>query len=63
MSTTSNASISVNSQLIWVKFWITNLMTKPNTPYDTPPCMYAIMQVCEYAHICKYARICMYASI
>ena len=29
--------ISLNSQQIWVKFWILNLMTKPNKPYDTTP--------------------------
>merc|ERR1712030_207000 len=42
ISTISNAYISNNSQMIWVKpilvkFWIINLMTKPNKPYDTTP--------------------------
>ena len=32
---TSNAYISVNSQPIWVKFWILHLMTKPKKVYDT----------------------------
>ena len=35
--TTSNAYISVNSQPIWVKFWILHLMTNPNKVYDTTP--------------------------
>ena len=29
--------ISTISQPIAVKFWILNLMTKPNKPYDTTP--------------------------
>ena len=29
--------ISLNSERILVKFWILNLMTKPNKPYDTTP--------------------------
>ena len=33
--TTSNAYISVNSQPMWVKFWILHLMTNPNKVYDT----------------------------
>merc|ERR1712030_48291 len=33
--TISNAYISVNSQLILVKFWILHLMTNPNNVYDT----------------------------
>merc|ERR1712055_1001664 len=33
------AHISLNSELILVKFWILNLMTKPNKPYDTTPCL------------------------
>ena len=31
------AYISLNSLRILVKFWILNLMTKPNKPYDTTP--------------------------
>ena len=34
---TSEAYISLNSERILVKFWILNLMTKPNKPYDTTP--------------------------
>ena len=42
ISTNSNAYISNNSQLIWVKpilvkFWILHLMTNPNKVYDTTP--------------------------
>merc|ERR1712030_5255 len=37
ISTNSNAYISVNSLSILVKFWILNLMTKHNKPYDTTP--------------------------
>ena len=35
--TTSNASISVNSQPFWVKFWILHLMTNINKVYNTTP--------------------------
>ena len=35
ISTISNAYISNNSQLIWVKIWILHLMTNPNKVYDT----------------------------
>ena len=31
------AYISLNTERILVKFWILNLMTKPNKPYDTTP--------------------------
>ena len=34
---TSEPYISLNSLQIFVKFWILNLMTKPNKPYDTTP--------------------------
>ena len=34
--TTSNAYISVNSQPIFVKFWILHLMINPNKLYDIP---------------------------
>ena len=33
---TSNAYFSVNSQPIWVKFWILHTTTNPNKVYDTP---------------------------
>ena len=35
ISTNSNASISDNSQPIWVNIWILHLMTNPNKVYDT----------------------------
>merc|ERR1712239_64888 len=57
ISTNSNAYISLNSKRILVKFWILNLMTKPNKPYDTTPYLdpiilesyqHTYMQVCKY---------------
>merc|ERR1712082_307989 len=32
-------NISTISKPILVKFWIINLMTKPNKPYNTTPCL------------------------